>query len=113
MGVGKCVMEVMKDIDSLHVQYLIAAVIVDRDKIPENKGGKGRECFIHFWFKEQNDLTLQSLCIKKSLCTMFNCCKNLDFTYTPLEWINDIINAISYYSVLRNATAHMHRKRCF
>lgn len=44
---------------------------------------------------------------------MFNCCKNLDFTYTPLEWINDNINAISYYSVLRNATAHMHRKDVF
>ena len=26
-----------------------------------------------------------------------------------LEWIEDIINAIAYYSILRNATAHMHR----
>lgn len=32
---------------SLHVQYLVAAV--DRDKIPENKGGKGGECFIHLF----------------------------------------------------------------
>lgn len=39
----------MKDIDGLHVQYLVAVVIVDRDKIPENKGGKGRECFIHLF----------------------------------------------------------------
>lgn len=31
-------------------------------------------------------------------------------TFTPLERINDT-NAISFYSVLRNATAHMHRKK--
>jgi len=45
MGVGKCV---MKDID-IPVQYLVAAVNVDQDKIPENKGGNGRECFIHLF----------------------------------------------------------------
>lgn len=38
--------------------------------------------------------------------------KTREHMYIPLEWIEDIINAIAYYSILRNATAHMHRK-CF
>lgn len=36
--------------------------------------------------------------------------QKLENLYIPLEWIEDIINAIAYYSILRNATAHMHRE---
>lgn len=35
--------------------------------------------------------------------------KTREHMYIPLEWIEDIINAIAYYSILRNATAHMHK----
>lgn len=38
--------------------------------------------------------------------------KTREHMYIPLEWIEDIINAIAYYSILRNATAYMHKK-CF
>lgn len=37
--------------------------------------------------------------------------KTREHMYIPLEWIEDIY-AIAYYSIIRNATAHMHRK-CF
>lgn len=37
--------------------------------------------------------------------------RRIEITYTPLEWIHDNVNAISYYSILRNATAHMHKKK--
>lgn len=37
--------------------------------------------------------------------------KTRENMYIPLEWIEDIY-AIAYYSIIRNATAHMHRK-CF
>jgi hypothetical protein len=38
--------------------------------------------------------------------------KTREHMYTHLEWIEDIIHAIAYYSIQRNAPAHMHRK-CF
>jgi len=43
---------------------------------------------------------------------IFTVAKTRGHMYIRLEWIEDIINAIAYYSILRNANAHMHRK-CF
>lgn len=35
--------------------------------------------------------------------------KTREHVIIPFEWIEDIINATAYYSILRNATAHMHK----
>lgn len=57
----------------------------------------------------EDDVYRSMMCFKMSIVKFYPL-QRLEITYTPLDWIHDDVNAISYYSV-RNATAHMHRKK--